>query len=989
MEWFTTNAQTISSDVGLAGNNIAAFYPFMAFIVCGAYFMTNRRTIIGDYFQGEEEYEKSHDVKVIAQLGLRFFTSTSTITGVYNESTPDEKARRERQFVQFIRAARQHTEQGTSGMNMTIEVVSGSSRSASDELPKQDKTVHNTDCNQTFTQSSWWKAKYEFNNLCNTERPIVHRYLPISYYLEGTDANGARVQLYGAVESLSIESDRDVASVIPVDSVAWKMTMELVDFNWRQKGGEPGVNKVFRFVCSQQNDKCIFSTLVGADGKPFNVFVSQFKLRLGKKPVDVTSSDVLSEFLTNDEDSIAELNIHPSRDLLLSYMVRALPLIDSTITYTKDSSKNMLLLGGATTTTQLPLEVHIRSPEPLNDTNDKFVAYPVLRIMLRYVTKPPTPGNMEPDGSAIRSVQFLLPGNRILAQDINDKKKWVVNDTVLHRDSTVDLIMLNKTPVPGGKNRTPGINDARGSQEDGVVLFTSFPGVRQGFSDISVNKVWQDRIRGTVSPAQSWNDLRVNAKADTPTLGEIFGDRRGNALVLGGVVALLAGWKLGSRNTVSSVGFLSSGIGFSLVIFVFVCALAEYLDKLPENLRPYEPILYVMTCMVLLIAIATVLYASRFVPETPPGFYLSVLIAMCAAVFVISMETRSPNPMAPSAKAFKISILLVLAVSVYILSNEIRKLYQKAEVGFARVPLKANIGDLPNMAALLTVVVVLLSMGAICYIMVPSPPDECDRLMFEKKRNEDAVHKFHLRRDSREIKAHAYFVNEGREIDSELNACISSQRFPFPRLNIFYQDYLRNIVPFLIVAFPLYMNLVMPVVGNYIGNRWPSRLSQEKTNRNQPPLAKRRVEDGRIPRGVWVISTLIGLALLISIAKLLLPHASVDPGQCTFLREREMENREITRNNPLVYDSKKRMSLVRQGEWRYDCVPRDRMATTLVFGGLGIVLALSFITPARKRFVPTTASAMGALMNLLYFVFVSGIVIWAYSEQNRIKIMNL
>jgi hypothetical protein len=139
---------------------------------------------------------------------------------------------------------------------------------------------------------------------------------------------------------------------------------------------------------------------------------------------------------------------------------------------------------------------------------------------------------------------------------------------------------------------------------------------------------------------------------------------------------------------------------------------------------------------------------------------------------------------------------------------------------------------------------------------------------------------------------------------------------------------------------------------------------------------------------VWVIKTLLGILLVLTVGKVLLPNASVDPGQCTFLREREMSNREITRNNALVYDSAKRMSVIREGEWRFDCIPRDRMATMLVFGGVGIVLMLSFITPARKRFVPTRASAFGVLMNLIYFVLISGIMVWSYSEENRIKILN-
>ena len=64
--------------VGLAGNDVLAMYPFMGFLMCVMYFLVNRREVVGDYYQGREELEQSHDVKVIGQMGLRFFTAVSS-----------------------------------------------------------------------------------------------------------------------------------------------------------------------------------------------------------------------------------------------------------------------------------------------------------------------------------------------------------------------------------------------------------------------------------------------------------------------------------------------------------------------------------------------------------------------------------------------------------------------------------------------------------------------------------------------------------------------------------------------------------------------------------------------------------------------------------------------------------------------------------------------------------------------------------------------
>lgn len=987
MEWFTTNSQTVSRDVGLAGGSVDTFYPFMGFLLCAGYFITNRRTIIGDYYQGEEEYEKIHDVRVIAQLGLRFFTSTSTVIGVYNETTPEEKNQREQQFIQFIRTAKA----SSPGMHMKTELVSLTSSKSSTETPTQDQTVHNTDCKDNFTNSSWWKAKYSFNSICEDEEPVT-RYLPISFLLEGTEASGGRVRLYGAVKSLIIESDRDVSTVIPADSIAWKMQMELVDCNWKQKGGEPGSNKVFSFVCTQQNDKCVFSTLVGSDGRPYNIFVSQFKLRLHKDPVNITDSSILSQFLADDtQSSLAELSIHPSRDLLLSYMIRSLPLIDTTITHTKDDEKKMLLLGGASSTTQLPLEVHIRSPQALTGDNDKFVAYPVLRIMVRYVTTPPEPGNMQPDAVAIKSVQMMLPEGRILAQDITDKKKWVIDDTVLHRDTTVDLLMLNKTPVEGGKGRTPGMTGgAKNPEEEGVVSFTSFPGVRQGFTEISVNKLWQDKLRGTSAPNQSWDDLRVNAASDDSIdIAAVFGDTKEKALVFGAVVALLLGWKYGTNNSVEAIGMASTAMSSIIVLFVFALAIAEYLERLPENLRPYEPILYIGTCIALLLSVMTVIYTSRFIPETSSGVYLSVLIAVLAAVMILAMETKSPIPMAPSAQSFKIGILIVLAMSLYVLASETNKIYQKAKIGFNIQPLNTTIGNLPNPAALLTLAVVVALVGAITVAVAPSDPDSCDPLFFERNRIDSQIRRNEEQQDEKQAQAMGYFTERKKVNESEINACLAAQKFPFSRLSIFHNERLSNFIPIFIAAVPLIINLTMPMNGKLIGAFSPSRLAEETFAPSKENLAIRRVEDGRIPRGLWAMKTFAGLALTGLILYLLAPNTEISPGKCSILREREMDNRDVVRKQPLVYDSEKQMSQIYQGEWRYDCVPKEKLVTYLVTGGIVTVAILSFLTPARKRFIPTNASAISVLTKLVYFVAVSSIMIWAYNDENRVKILNL
>lgn len=994
-EWLNFNTSNIAPDIGLAGNDVAAFYPLLAFMVCVLYFITNKGNVIGDYFQGEEEFEKTHDVKVIAQLGLRFFTSIANTMGVYNESTPEERDTREKEFVNFIKVAHQQYNMKKTGMHMKTELISGTGKSDSDERPSQDANVHNTDCNTNIPQISWWKARYTFSSICNKEEPEIVRYLPMSFYLEGTDANGSRVTLYGPVKKMKVETDRDVASAIPVDSIAWKMYLELVDTNWRQSGGTPGKNRVFKFVCSQQNDKCVFSTLVGSDGKAFNVFVSRFQLRFEQEPVSITTN-VYRRFMaddmrSSDDTALALLSVHPGRDLLLSYLCRSMSLLDSTISWDKQKG-NILLVGGASDVSQLPMEIHVRSPEPLNDEGDKFVAYPVKRIMIRYHSTPPDLGDMTPDAASIKAVQFLLPNNMILAQNVNNKKQWVVNDTTLHRDTTIDLLILNKTPVKGGKNRKPGMSGgASPAKTEGLIKFSDFPGVRQGFSLISIGRERQRKLRSEVDTvAQDWNDLRVNVIHDRITLKEILGDRRTSATVIGGTVALMFGWKMGTGHGITSLGRMTSFLTFATSLFAFIVGCLEYTDRLPDNLRPYEPVLFVLTGLSLLVSMATILYASRFVPEVSSTFYLTVFLGVLAAVMTLSFETVSPVPQSPTILNLKISILFVLASSLFLNGLELYKLSRKtaSDVNFVHGPLPSTIGMLPNVGNMVmyaSVLVLVIGLGTLEY---RSAPDKCDSVIFERNRAHQNAMDNVDQRDDKQKSAYSYFIQERNKKDGEANMCLESQYIPFQRNTIFTNPKWSDYIPIMIMAVPLYLQMMTPSIGHFIGKRWPSRQKEEDMSMEGTPLATRRIEDGRTPRPVWFFKTMAGLLLVVIVCSLLLPYADASPAYCTHLRNMESENRDVLRQKPLDLNAKERVDMVKDEEWRYNCIPRETMTSLLVAGGLGMVVLLSYIAPAKKRFVPMYTNAIEVLCNLAYFTVASSVVIWSYTATNRTKILN-
>lgn len=969
---------------GLAGNDVWAFYPVLAFVLCLLYFGSNRQMVVGDYYQAVEEFEQSHDIKVVAQLGLRFFTRIAGEMGVFNEASPEERDRRESSLVEFVRSS--VTQRET--MKVRTEIVSQAARSKDSQTPQQKAGVHNTDCEKDFPQVSWWKAKYTF------DRADGAATLPLSFFLEGTARNGAPVRLFGPVRSMELEADRDVTGSAPVDSIAWKMYVELEDRNWAQEGGVEGT--LFRFVCTQQTDKCVFSALVRDNGSPLDVFVSQFALHLHTEPVRPTD-DVLSLFLRDvpslspgrpPEGVLASFRAHSTRDLLLSYMVRALPEIDASVVFSREGE--VLLVGGATSDTPLPLEVHLRSTEELNDSGDKFLALPVFRVMVRYVNPdPPQPGSLVPNGAAIKAVQFLLPNNHILAQDATKKSAWVVGDVTLHQNTTVDLLVLNKTPVVGGKTRVAGLGSgAKQSEVGGRVWFENFSGVRQGFASISVSKWEQDRLRGSETrvedtPAlammtaavgatgpqcQNWNDLRVEREqvfagaAPGKWFSETYlRDRRVLALFSGFALALVFGWKLATtRLAASAYGLVSLGLAATAVLSM-CSALAEYLDRLPTSLRPYEPVLYIASCAMLALAMMANIVATRLLPETPATFLVSLALAALAAVGVIALEWKSPEPPPATVLSLKVALLATLGASLALLCLETFKLSRKAADMAAKdeqpPAASANIGHMPNLAALFTMMVFLGATAALLYIQRDDPPDGCAKPAAK------------LARLAENNAGTSKQEQQQRRMERETADCLA--RSKLASLRIFTEPRWSDLGAIVLAVLPIALLGAAPFSAMFISKLSPSRVSAE-TGEGRVL----RLEDGRSPRSHWVVKTALGLFFLLSVVQFLLPHWPSANPYCAHLRNMEAVNRDRARSD--IIGANTRMTQIFESEWRYGCVPRETLATSVVLLGVAVMAALSFVTPARKRFAPTRATALSTILRVLFFAGLTSLLAFVF-----------
>jgi hypothetical protein len=788
----------LNTRVGLSGNDALAVFPVAAYAVLFAYFWRNKDRVVGDYMQGEEEFERAEPVRVAAQMGLRFRTTVADQMGAFNTTTPTERVAREQQFVRFV--ARMH-ELGRAGgvageggldldgnaggsvapIAVRTTIVTGAARSDPAEQPLQDPGLHNTDCTTLFPQTSWWKARYMAEpvfraedstfKLAPSDPPKPHRFMPMSYYLEGTAESGARVLLYGPVKSFKAEVDRDVTVPGPHEDIAWKMALELVDTNWRQESGQPGVNKVFKLVCSQQNDRCVFSALVGKDGGAFSVFISRFELRLESDAVAVTD-DVLERFHSSGEvgpKAEALLTLHPGRDLFLSYLVRSLSLLDATVVWKREA--NTILVGALEVDGYLPLEVHLKSDESLPGSQSSFAALPVKRIMLRFKSTPPEVGDVEPDSAAVESVQLMLPGDRILSQDQANKVLWILDNEALDKTATVDLVLLNRTPV-GPEERTAGLTGgALAPVPNGHLRFYDFPGIRQVYKQINVSVRRQEGVRA-LRPAQPWSDLRVDPQENSmdPALAflkdltlddrvqmemtRMSKDLRVQVPLGAGLILVLLGWVgVLTPGVVSVLGVVAGVAAFLTAAALAALTFMEHSGKEEESVseaaweflednRPYEKTVFAAVSGVVACSAMALMAGCRAVPEgLSPSLAASALVGMVASAHLVSLAVSTPEQPSPAVQSLRVGLLAVATGALLVVGLEMMKVARTAR----SLPVTAGEGGpgaadsyirdaMPNPPAVLGGAAALAVGYGVFKLATSERADKCDPVGFQAQK---------------------------------------------------------------------------------------------------------------------------------------------------------------------------------------------------------------------------------------------------------------
>lgn len=491
---------------------------FLCGFLCFVFFVGNRRELRRDYQQSITQGDVVKPV-VAGQLGLRYVTQFTTNNASYNEASEPEKQQREQAVVEFLREAQNQQ------LVLPYKFVVTIADKANSDVPVQ-AGVQNVECPTGSVPTNWWRARYDMLNLL-PEDPAGLNNLPIAYMLQGTTADGKQVVHYGPVKSLHVEISQDVLSnASATTGVSYKLYFTLVDTNWQNAGGQAGgKNSLIDVIASQQSDRCAFSTIM-RNNVPYNVFISAFTFCLMPRLVP-TSEDVRLIFSANavkrasTPDStpasdvalasgLSEVRFHATKDKQLHFVLRSLPLVVRDLKWTiarslSDISTDYILrMHCEDITKALPLQLHIRNATEalgLKGGTEKYLAFPVFEVLARYNAPPMEPGDLREDTVYIRGVQFTLPGDLIVAQDATDKSLWYANGVLMHKDTTIDLLVLSEKQL-----RSSAVTEVALPKVDGENDFVPFKVPAFGSASVSLGKEIYD---GGVLFRPETADLRV------------------------------------------------------------------------------------------------------------------------------------------------------------------------------------------------------------------------------------------------------------------------------------------------------------------------------------------------------------------------------------------------------------------------------------------------------------------------------------------------
>jgi hypothetical protein len=539
---------------------------------------------------------------------------------------------------------------------------------------------------------------------------------------------------------------------------------------------------------------------------------------------------------------------------------------------------------------------------------------------------------------------------------------------------------------------------------------------------VSISEATQQELRAQKYPNQSFDDIRVAYELEYLDTQAALVDSRFKAVAMAMGLLLLLGWKFSKRAVITRGGLAISVFALVVSIAISLIGVLEFLDNLPDQYRPYEPVVFTVTVIVVFFSMGLVLYSSRYVPELSPSFVLASFVALASAAFFFALQIDNSANLTENVQSLRLALLLVLFNSLSVLSLETEKLALKARY----MPLTGDDIDenkidsammvLPNSAFMFTLASVMLIAFAAGISALPknSPFDQCDPLLLKQRRLYEELAEARAKRDDA-VAADANSVNaakytglykyadeQRRAADSEVHACVNSDdsnnRFITNNAtygtNLYYwrakspEIFGSNnkwsdltLLSLLLVPTAAFY-AIKPRLGMFLGRVAPSRIREEVGLHHRD--IKLRIEDNRVPRVQWITKTATGIAFVLFMAYLLAPQVTEMPPYCSALDNLASDNQKASGMYSLLLDTEGRATEVRDAQRRFGCYPREFLV--LVTGALILVLGalISWVTPSTMRLVSTKTSALKFIGVFVYTVVAAGFVTWVVQNPKAL-----
>ena len=966
-----------TTEIGVASNDVSSFFTMLTFVICFMYYAVHREELAADFYESRWPLEKllSEPIKKVGQLGLLYHTEFSSERVSFNQTSEPEKKTREKAVVNFIRTMGEKHKDNSLPFEFKTTVISKAAGSRSNATQKIG--VHNTECDNP--QNSWWKAKYEVNSLFKDEIPQT-RFLPMSFYMEATNGDGKRIVHYGAVKKLVIEADQDVLiNVGSGDGVAYKMIFTLVDTNWENNGGVAGSGKnaLIEVVASQQTNRCVFSAIV-RDGKAYNVFISAFAFRLERDTVSVTDDvrklyrndglTLAADLSLKDSNALALVRFHAGKDRMLAFLVRTLPLLDKRLIFAH-GKENSVRIAGETPQSLLPLQVHISSTEVLDDKGNKSLSFPIHEILVRFNVKPRDPGDLRTDTSYVRAIQFKIPGNKLIIQDGTQKGIWYIDTNKLPKDTTVDLVVLSRTPS-NNKFTLPKIAHAKVNGEN---KFVSMSAARYGGKMITLDKEAYERVR-VDRPGLFTEDLRTyeDDKERVLTPGEFVNDRSW-MVVLPLLFFLVIGWKFASGNLIAASAKMSALFCGVFGVTSVITAVAEHKDWIPENMRPYERIFFVASIVCMLSVAAAVLFSVRYSADISASTVIALISILITVTFIYMLEIHNIDERVPeNVIALKIVSLVLLGQSLIVIAIEMNKLARKAHQFEHRLPPTISFCGL-NVAGMTKILFAAGVVGGSYYFSYVHAPDSCNKHWFQYDRLKDQLN------DSEEKRTDKRKIEQYRK---ELGLSLTSLQTCEIDTVVRVPSWLGIYTPVLLSVGVLALYGMSSPVAMMIRRFCPSKFSNV-------PVVKE--EDGRTKRKVWAMKMFSGVFVTGIVLSMLYRVTSWREPICDELRNKNDRARDAfrTTQGKLLYNTDDRTKFLDEEMKSYGCSTRKEMSLQSTGLFLCVLVLAAYTAPTIHRLVPMKTSAIRVIGFFMYCCTIGLAAGWLWEPENREYLMHI